>query len=124
MKTTISQIRKIRKGDAVGYSRAFIAPKDLLIATVPIGYADGFRRSLSNGVGKMLVGKEFAPVVGNVCMDMTMIDVTGLSAHEGQEVIIFGQGLTIHEFAKNMKTIPYEALTGISDRVKRVFFQE
>lgn len=125
LKTTISQIRKISAGESVGYGRSSMCKKDTLIATVPIGYADGYRRSLSNGKGTMVVNGMLAPVVGRVCMDMTMLDVTGIEAAEGDEVIIFGDALyPLEKIADAMHTIPYEVLTGISHRVKRIFVKE
>ena len=96
-----------------------------MIATIRIGYADGYSRRLGNGVGKMLVNGQLAPVIGTVCMDMTMIDVTDVaSVNEGDEVIVFGSDLTIQQIAKWAGTIPYEIMTGISQRVKRVYFEE
>ena len=124
LKTTISQIKHIKVGESVGYSRKFVAQKDLTIATVGVGYADGLSRRLGNGVGKMLIDGLFAPIVGSVCMDMTMIDVTGIPAREGMEVIVFGPDYTILDLAEQTDTIPYEVLTGISERVKRVYFHE
>jgi alanine racemase len=124
LKTVISQIKKIPQGESVGYSRKGIAENDLTIATIAIGYADGFSRSFSQGKGHVLVNGKRAPVIGNVCMDMTMIDVTGISAREGDEVIIFGDGLSIHEVAQQVGTIPYEILTNTSSRVKRIFVSE
>ena len=94
------------------------------IATVPIGYADGLNRKLSNGRGKMFVNGKAAPVVGNVCMDMCMIDITDANASEGDEVIVFGSNYSITEVAKDLDTIPYEVLTNVSRRVKRVYYQE
>ncbi|MFM7857400.1 MAG: bifunctional UDP-N-acetylmuramoyl-tripeptide:D-alanyl-D-alanine ligase/alanine racemase [Flammeovirgaceae bacterium] len=124
LKTILSQIRTIKKGETVGYGRKGVAEKDLELATIAIGYADGFSRGFSQGRGVVLVRGNLAPVVGNVCMDMTMIDVTGLGAHEGDEIIIFGDGLPIHEVAQRLGTIPYEILTNTSERVKRIFFTE
>ncbi len=124
LKTTISQIRNVKRDESIGYSRRSIANKDMVIAITGIGYADGFPRALSNGVGTMVVKGKQAPVTGNVCMDMTMIDITGIDAAEGDEVIVFGNGLPIEHLAKSAGTIPYEILTGISQRVKRVYFQE
>ncbi len=124
LKTTISQVKHLKAGESVGYSRKFVAQKDMTIATVGVGYADGLNRRLGNGVGKMLIDGLFAPIVGSVCMDMTMIDVTGIPAREGMEVIVFGQEYTILDLAQQMDTIPYEVLTGISERVKRVYFHE
>jgi len=122
LKTTISQIKKVKAGESVGYSRKGTLDHDALIATVRIGYADGYPRLLSNAVGKMLVNGEQVPVIGNVCMDMTMLDVTDTGAKEGDEVIVFGEGLPVSLLAKWAQTIPYEILTGISQRVKRVYF--
>ena len=124
LKTTISQIKNIPAGESVGYSRKFIAKKDMRIATVPIGYADGFSRRLSNGKGKMIVQSQLAPIVGNVCMDMCMLDVSTIQCAEGDEVIVFGEQRPIAEIAREMDTIPYEVFTGISRRVKRVYFHE
>lgn len=124
LKTTVSQIRQIKAGQTIGYNRKGVAKQDMTIATVGIGYADGLNRKLGNGVGKMLVMGQFAPIVGSICMDMTMIDISGIPAREGTEVIVFGQDYSILEIAKQLDTIPYEVLTGISERVKRVYFQE
>lgn len=124
LKTSISQIKTIRTGDSVGYDRAWVAKKDSTIATIPIGYADGLSRQLSNGRGQMMVSGKLVPVAGNICMDMTMLDITGIRASEGDEVIVFGEGLPITRLAAAMGTIPYEILTGISRRVKRIYFQD
>ena len=124
LKTTVSQIRQVKAGQTVGYSRRGVAKTDMTIATVGIGYADGLNRRLGNGVGKMLVMGKFAPIVGSICMDMAMIDVSGIPVKEGTEVIVFGQDYTILEIAKQLDTIPYEVLTSISERVKRVYFHE
>ena len=91
---------------------------------IPIGYADGLNRVLGNGNGKIYVKGHLAPTVGNICMDMCMIDITGIDVTEGEEVIIFGNEYPITQLAKDMGTIPYEILTGISQRVKRVYYQE
>jgi alanine racemase len=124
LKTVISQIKKIRKGETVGYGRKGKAENDLTIATIAIGYADGFSRSFSQGKGHVLVNGKKTSVIGNVCMDMTMVDITGISANEGDEVIIFGDGLSIHDVARSINTIPYEILTSTSERVKRVFVSD
>lgn len=124
LKTTISQIKHVPAHDSVGYSRMEMPTKDITIATVPIGYADGLRRSMGRRKGYMLIKGQKAPIIGNVCMDMCMLDITHIDAEEGDEVIVFGEGFPIQDFAKLMDTIPYEALTGISPRVKRVYFQE
>lgn len=124
LKTTISQIKQVKKGDTVGYGRVGKVSKDKTIATVGIGYADGLSRKLSNKTGRMLVNGKLVPVIGNVCMDMTMLDITGVDTAEGDEVIVFGNNPTVEEVAEAAETIPYEILTGISGRVKRVYFQE
>jgi len=124
LKTSISQIKIIRKGETVGYNRAWKADKETVIATIPIGYADGLSRHLGNGRGKMMVNGQIVPVAGNICMDMTMLDITGIDAAEGDEVIIFSNLMPISQLAEAMDTIPYEVLTGISRRVKRIYFQE
>lgn len=124
LKTTISQIKQVQQGDTIGYSRRGVAQREMTIATVGIGYADGLSRRLGNGVGAMLVDGKMAPIVGSVCMDMTMIDVTGMQAREGMEVVVFGQDYSIIQIAEQTGTIPYEVLTGISERVKRVYFHE
>ncbi len=124
LKTIISQIKVIPAGDSIGYNRNFFANKEMTIATVPIGYADGLNRRLGNGRGKMIVKEKMASVIGNVCMDMCMLDVTDINCVAGDEVIVFGSGYSILEIAKDMETIPYEVFTGISSRVKRVYFHE
>lgn len=124
LKTVISQIKNIVKGESIGYGRKAIANNDMRIATIAIGYADGFNRAFSSGVGKVMVQGKRVPVVGNVCMDMTMIDITDINAREGDEVTIFGNELPVAEIAKSINTIPYEILTNTSERVKRVFVAE
>jgi Alr-MurF fusion protein len=124
LKTIISQIRKVKKGETVGYGRRGVAEADMQLATIAIGYADGFTRAFSRGVGVVLVHGKRAPVFGNVCMDMVMVDITDILAKEGDEVIIFGPGLPIEEVAARVNTIPYEILTNTSERVKRVFVAE
>lgn len=125
LKSTIAQIKHLRKGETVSYNRRGVLKRDSLIATVRIGYADGYSRRLGNGVGKMLVNGILAPVVGTVCMDMTMIDITDIpGVSENDEVIIFGKSLPVQQLANWADTIPYEVMTGISQRVKRVYFEE
>ena len=124
LKTIISQIRSVRKGETVGYGRSETVDRDRKIATLAIGYADGFSRAFSDGVGHVLINGHLAPVVGKVCMDMTMVDVTGIDANEGQEAVVFGPTLPIESIAKKVGTIPYEILTNTSERVKRVFVAE
>lgn len=124
LRTTVAQVKKIPAGESVGYSRAAIVDKDTDIAVVRIGYADGYPRVLSNGGGKMLVNGIPAPVIGNVCMDMTMLDVTGMDVSPGDEVVVFGEMLPVNIVSVWAGTIPYEILTGVSQRVRRVYFEE
>ena len=124
LKTTISQIRTVEAGETIGYGRRGVANAPLTIAILPIGYADGFNRRLSNGVGKVLIGGLKAPVIGTICMDMCMVDITGIVAHEGDRAIIFGEDLPVSEVAETLGTISYEILTSIGQRVKRVYFKE
>ena len=124
LKTTISQIKHVAAGESVGYSRKGVVDKDSIIATVRIGYADGYPRVLSNGKGNMWVNGNLVPVIGNVCMDMTMLNITGTTVKEGDEVIVFGKPLPVSDLALWAGTIPYEILTGISQRVKRVYYEE
>lgn len=124
LKSTIAQLKNIKEGESVSYNRKGIVNRDSVIATVRIGYADGYTRRLGYGNGKMLVGGKAAPVIGTVCMDMTMVDVTDVSnVKEGDDVIVFGAQLPIQQVATWAGTIPYEIMTGISQRVKRVYFE-
>ena len=124
LKTTISQIKHIKKGESIGYSRSHFAQEDMIIATLPIGYADGLDRRLSNGKGHLKINGLSAAIVGNVCMDMCMIDITTIQAKEGDSVIVFGDENPISDLAQSLDSIPYEVLTSVSRRVKRVYFQE
>ncbi|MBZ4189709.1 bifunctional UDP-N-acetylmuramoyl-tripeptide:D-alanyl-D-alanine ligase/alanine racemase [Niabella beijingensis] len=125
LKTTISQIKKIRKGETVSYNRRGVAKEDSVIATLRIGYADGYSRRLGNGVGRVWVNGQLAPVIGTICMDMTMIDITHIpGVKEGDDVIIFGRPVPVQQLAEWIGTIPYEIMTGISQRVKRVYYGE
>lgn len=120
LKTIISQIHHLKEGASVGYNRAFKAPKPSKTATLPIGHADGINRQYGNGKAGVLVQGQYAPIIGNVCMDMLMIDITGIACEEGDEVIIFGGPQHATVFAEKGNTISYELITGISQRVKRV----
>ena len=122
LKTIILQIRRVSAGDSIGYGRKTFIKRDSMIATLPIGYADGLNRLLSNGVGEALVGGKRCPIVGNICMDACMVDVTGVDAKEGDTVLLFNEELTVNEIAEKIHTIPYEILTSISPRVKRIYF--
>ncbi len=124
LKTTISQIKWVDKDQTVGYSRKGKVDRRSRIGIIPIGYADGFNRKLSNGVGEVLVNGKLVPVVGNVCMDMCMIDLTNIEAEEGDVVTIFGDAYSLSKIAHKLDTIPYEILTTVSRRVKRIYFQE
>lgn len=125
LKTTIAQIRKVKKGESVGYGRASILTKDTLVATIRIGYADGFPRSLGNGNGAVWIRGNKYPTIGNVCMDMTMIDL-GEQHQIGvdEEVLIFGKDFSVKEFAQKAQTIPHEIMTGIAGRVPRIYLSE
>ena len=123
LKSIISQIRIIPAGDSVGYGRRFMAEKQTKVATIPIGYADGISRAWGNGIGFVSIKEQQAPILGSVCMDMLMVDVTQIECAEGDDVIIFGESPTVSYIAQKLHTIPYEILTSISQRVKRVFYR-
>ncbi|MGZ8516639.1 MAG: alanine racemase, partial [Chitinophagaceae bacterium] len=125
LKTTIAQLKYLKTGESVGYNRRGVAKQDSVIATVRLGYADGYSRRLGNGAGKMWLKGQLVPVIGSICMDMTMIDVTGIAGiQEGDEVIVFGKELPVQQLAEWAGTIPYEIMTSVSQRVKRVYFEE
>src|SRR5690606_23339134 len=117
-------IKALEKGQTIGYGRKGIMREDGQIATLPIGYADGYDRGFGNGVGHVLIKGEKAPIIGNVCMDMCMVDVTGMDVSVGDEVVIYGKGISLKDLAGKIGTIPYELLTNISDRVKRVYYSD
>ncbi len=121
LKTIISQIHKIEPEESVGYNRAYRSNDYRTTATLPLGHADGIGRQYGNGKAFVIVNGQKAPIIGNVCMDMLMVDITGIDCKEGDEVIVFGKGQTAEEFAGYANTISYELLTGIASRVKRVF---
>lgn len=123
LKSVISQTRWITAGESVGYGRKFIADKPTRVATIPIGYADGISRGWGNGLGFVTIKDREAKILGSVCMDMLMVDVTEIDCTEGDSVIIFGEKPTVSYIAKKLNTIPYEVLTSISQRVKRVFYR-
>ena len=124
LKTTILQLRHVPKEETVGYSRKGILKRDSLIAAIPIGYADGLSRHLGRGAGYCLVNGQKAPYVGNICMDVAMIDVTDIPCQEGDSVEIFGDHLPVDVLSNVLDTIPYEVLTAVSGRVKKVYFQD
>ncbi|MDR1632160.1 MAG: bifunctional UDP-N-acetylmuramoyl-tripeptide:D-alanyl-D-alanine ligase/alanine racemase [Dysgonamonadaceae bacterium] len=124
LKTRILQIREVGKNETVGYSRNGILERDSRIACLPIGYADGLDRRLGNRFGQVFIKGEKCPFIGNICMDICMVDVTDTDAVEGDEAVIFGKEITITDLANRLHTIPYEILTSVSPRVKRVYFRE
>jgi alanine racemase len=124
LKSIISQIRTIQTGESVGYGRRFVAEKPTRIATIPIGYADGISRLWGNGVGFVTINNQKASIIGSICMDMLMADITEINCKEGDSVIIFGESPTVSFMAEKLQTIPYEILTSVSQRVKRVFYRE
>ena len=124
LKSVISQIRTIQKGESVGYGRRFMAEKETKIATLPIGYADGISRSWGNSLGFVTIHNKKAPITGSICMDMLMADITEIDCKEGDPAIIFGENPTVSFIASQLHTIPYEIVAGISQRVKRVFYRE
>jgi alanine racemase len=123
LKTIISQIHKIEKGESVGYNRAFKSPGFLKTATLPIGHADGIGRQYGNGKGYVIINGQQAPIIGNVCMDMIMVNITDIDCNEGDEVIVFDAKSTAENLAETTGTISYELITGISQRVNRVFLR-
>ena len=124
LKTTILQIQDVPKGDSIGYGRRSYVDRDSRIAIIPIGYADGLDRHFSNREGIVLINGQRCPIIGNICMDACMVDVTDIEAHEGDTVVIFGEGLEVNELSDRLHTIPYEILTSVSPRVKRVYYRE
>ena len=124
LKSVISQIRTVDAEESIGYGRRFIATETTKIATIPIGYADGISRAWGHNVGYVVINGKQAKIVGSVCMDMLMVNITDIECKEGNMVIIFGENPTVNFMAKQLNTIPYEILTSISQRVKRVFFRE
>ncbi|MFV0540857.1 MAG: alanine racemase [Aestuariibaculum sp.] len=123
LKTVISQIHTLKKGESLGYNRGFISNKTIKTATLPIGHADGIGRQYGKGKGYVTISGKKAPILGNVCMDMIMVNVTDINCTEGDEVIVFGPTHTAEQLAETANTISYELITGISQRVKRVFLE-
>ena len=129
LRTVVTQIKRVGKGETVGYNRKGMAERDTIIAIVPVGYADGLNRQLGNGRGKMLLGGKPVPLMGDVCMDLCMLDITGvveagIEIQEGDEVLVFGDDLPVSLLSDTLQTIPYEIMTGISRRVKRIYYHE
>ncbi|WP_452220146.1 alanine racemase [Lacinutrix salivirga] len=121
LKTVISQIHTLKAGESLGYNRAFKAIKTIITATLPIGHADGIGRHYGNGKGFVYINNQKALILGNVCMDMIMVDITTINCQEGDEVIVFGTQNTAENLAENINSISYEVLTSVSQRIKRVF---
>ena len=123
LKTIISQIHQLKEGESLGYNRGFVASGEIRTATLPLGHADGISRIYGKGAGWVSIRGKKAPILGNVCMDMIMVDVSTIDCREGDEVIVFGPHNTAHELATHANTISYELVTAISQRVKRVFIK-
>jgi len=121
LKTQVSQIKQVPSHQTIGYSRKGVALRDTTIATLPIGYADGYRRKLSNGLGRAFINGQYAPIIGNVCMDMCMIDVTDIDVKCGDTAILFGNEVPVMELAAKLETIPYEIFTSVAPRVKSLY---
>lgn len=124
LKTVVTQVKKIPANETIGYNRAYKTFQESQIAIIPIGYADGFPRELGNGIGKVFIAGHLAPIVGKICMDMCMVDITGLSVQEGDEVTIYGDINPIDKVAASIHRIPYELLTSISKRVQRIYIKD
>jgi alanine racemase len=124
LKTHISQIKTIKANESIGYSRKSISNSERRIAVLALGYADGLNRALSNGIGGFFINNQFAPIAGNICMDMCMVDVSKIDCKAGDEAILFGKEYPIDKVADQLNTIPYEILTSISQRVKRIYVSE
>ena len=122
--TTIISIKEWPEGTSIGFNRRGMCKRQSRIATIPVGYADGINRHLGNGKMQVLINGVRCPSIGNVCMDQCMIDVTDADCHVGDRVEIFGPNIPVAEIANTLDTIPYEILTSISSRVKRVYFRE
>jgi Alr-MurF fusion protein len=125
LKSTVAQLKMLKPGESVSYNRKGIVNRESIIATIRIGYADGYPRRLGNGIGKVWVKGKFAPVIGTVCMDMIMVDVTDIpGVKEGDDIVVFGNQLPVQRVAEWANTIPYEIMTSVSQRVKRVYYEE
>ena len=120
----VVQVKDVKEGESIGYNRSFMAREDMKIAIVPIGYADGLNRRLGNGVGHVFVSGNERPIVGNICMDLIMVDVTGLPTQVNERVEIFGSKIRVQDIAEKAETISYEILSSIPPRVKRVYIKE
>ena len=124
LKTIVTQIKNIKKGESISYARSGQADSDMTIAILPIGYADGYLRTFGNGHGSVSIGGQLVPTIGNICMNMTIIDISHVDAKEGQEVTLFGKFPTIEKLATVANTIPYEILTNVREHVSRVYINQ
>jgi len=124
LKTVVTQVKHFSAGESIGYNRSFVLQRDSQVAIIPIGYADGYPRELSNGKGTVIIQGQRVPIIGKVCMDMCMVDVTGLTVHEGDEVIVYGEGNSVSDMARAAGLISYELTTRLSPRVPRVYVRE
>jgi alanine racemase len=120
----VVQVKKVSTGESIGYGRNFMVEKPMKIAIIPIGYADGLDRRLGNGVGYVYVSGKKRKILGNICMDLIMVDVTGLPTQVNERVELFGQNIRVQDIAQQINTISYEILTSIPPRVKRVYIKE
>lgn len=121
LKSVITQTRNIKEGDSIGYGKSFIAEKKMTISMVPVGYADGLNRKLSNGVGKVIINQKICPIIGKISMGNFIVDTSEINAHEGDSVEIFGENLPVNNIAKSIDTIPYEVYATLNRRLKRVY---
>ena len=124
LKTVITQVKHIPAGETIGYNRSWKLRRNTQVAIIPIGYADGYPRELGNGKGTVVIQDQKVPIIGKICMDMCMLDVSGLTVHEGDEVVVYGEGNTVADMAEAAGLISYELLTRISKRVPRVYIKE
>ncbi len=124
LKTVVSQIHMIEKGETVGYNRAYKSESFGKTATLPVGHADGISRAYGNGKGWVLIHGKKAPIIGNICMDMIMVDISHIDCKEGDEVIVFGETHSAAQLSKAVDSISYELLTAMSQRIKRVFYRK
>ena len=123
LKSVITQVRKIKKGEAVGYGESFVAKKNMTIAIVPVGYADGLNRKLSNGLGTVMINNQLCPIIGKISMDNFAVDISKVQSKEGDIVEIFGKNLSVQSIAKKIETIPYEVFSTLNRRLKRIYFE-
>ena len=124
LNSVITQIRKVKRGDRIGYGNSFVCEKDMQIAVVPIGYADGLNRGLSNMVGSIVINNKHCPIIGKISMGTLTIDITNINASEGDVVEVFGVNNSIISIANSISTIPYEILSCLNRRIKRIYINQ